>query len=117
LKSIPFREDMKLPRWVGHIVNDLVWDRLAPGLREKLNEKNPVVTETGRRKHKNFQWLTEEVGNPALLYHLGMLEGLAKGYGQGEYDMFHKHVDRALPRYPRFKTLFSEISAESARVP
>lgn len=107
LKGIPFREDMKLPRWVGHIVNDLVWDRLAPGLREKLNEKNPV-TETGRRKHKNFQWLTEEVGNPALLYHLGMIEGLAKGYGDGEYDKFHQHVDLALPRYPRFKTLFSD---------
>jgi hypothetical protein len=100
LKGIPFPEDMKLPRYFGHIVNDLVWDRLAPGIKDELRKKNPVL-ENGRRKDRHHQWLTEELGNPKLLHHLGILEGLARGHADGKYDQYHQQVDIVLPSYRR----------------
>ena len=29
------------PQMVGHYTNDIVWDRLAPGVREELERLNP----------------------------------------------------------------------------
>ena len=69
LKGVPFREDMRRPQYFGHIVNDLVWDRLAPGLKDELRRVNPTE-ENGRRKRKHFQYLTNNIGHPKLLHHL-----------------------------------------------
>lgn len=100
LKNIPFRSDMKLPRYFGHYVNDLVWDRLAPGLKTELQKRNPIQ-ETGRRLRRHHQWLTENIGHPKLLHHLGILEGLARSNSDGEYDKFHAQVDKVLPSYKK----------------
>jgi hypothetical protein len=70
LRDIPFRDDMKLPPYFGKLVNNLVYCRLAPGVLAELQRKNPV-RENGRRKDKNYQWLTENVGHPKLLQLLG----------------------------------------------
>ena len=51
------------PRLVGYYTRDLVYDRLAPGLLAELEERNPK-DETGHRKAKHHQWLTEDVGHP-----------------------------------------------------
>lgn len=97
MKGVPFREDMRLPQYFGHIVNDLVYDRLAPGVLDELRRKNPKL-ESGRRKAKHHQWLTEGIGNPSLLFHLGMIEGIAKGCADGAYDDFYARVTKALPK-------------------
>lgn len=107
LKGIPFPEDMKLPRYFGHFVNDLVWSRLAPGVLTELRRLNPVAPETGRRKSKHFQRLTLDVGNPHLLHHLGMLEGFSLQFKEGEYEAYRAYVDKLLPKWPKFKTLWS----------
>jgi hypothetical protein len=66
-------EDVKqMPSYMGKLTNDLVYARLAPGVLTELQRKNPV-TETGRRRHKHHQWLTEEVGDPKLRMHLAKL--------------------------------------------
>lgn len=96
LKGIPFREDMKLPPYFGHLVNNLVYERLAPGVLDELRRKNPV-TDTGRRKSKHFQWLTKDVGNPSLVFHLGKLEGIAEGFANGDYAGFIKTLDQRMP--------------------
>jgi hypothetical protein len=98
LKGTPFPEDMRLPQYFGKIINDLVYDRLAPGVLDELNKVNPVL-ESGRRRHKHFQYLTEDVGHPKLLQHLGTLIGLAHGFEDGEYDRFYERVDRVLPNH------------------
>lgn len=107
LRGVAFRDDMKLPRYFGHYVNDLVWSRLAPGVLTELRRLNPASGDEGRRKHKHFQRLSLDVGNPHLLHHLGMLEGIALQYKEGEYDVFRAHVDRILPKWPEFETLWS----------
>jgi len=82
----------------GTTLNDLVWDRLAPGVKDELRVVNPVL-ESGRRKRKHRQWLTEELGNPKLTHHLGILEGLAMSHPAGGFDNYRKQVDVVLPSY------------------
>lgn len=100
LKNVVFREDMKLPRYFGHHVNDLVWDRLAPGVKDELRAKNPP-DESGRRKRRHHQWLTEGIGHPKLLHHLGILEGLARGHKDGDFEAYRRQVDAILPSYSK----------------
>jgi hypothetical protein len=114
LKDVPFPEDMRLPQYFGHIVNDLVYDRLAPGVKEELRQRNPIVGAKGRRRHKHFQWLTENIGNPQLLHHLGILEGLARGFPNGGYDAFHEVVNRVLPNHFSLP-LFAQAATKSVR--
>ena len=57
------------PQVVGHYTNDIVWDRLAPGVRAELEKINPK-NESGKRPTKHHQWLTDDVGHPALQEHL-----------------------------------------------
>ncbi len=76
LRNVPFSEKMKLPSYFGHLTNDLIYSRLAPGVLAELQRINPA--DNGRRKHKHFQHLTEDVGNPKLLQHLGSIVTLMK---------------------------------------
>ena len=59
----------KRPILVGKLTNDIVYDRLAPGVLDELKRKNPK-DEKGHRKHKLFQWLTDDIGHPKLREHL-----------------------------------------------
>jgi P63C domain-containing protein len=66
LRGWEFQEaTVKRTPLIGKITLDLVYDRLAPGVRQRLEEINPK-NEKGYRKHKLFQRLTEDVGDPDL---------------------------------------------------
>jgi hypothetical protein len=91
LKNIPFRADMRLPPYFGRLVNSLVYCRLAPGVLAELQRKNPVA-ENGRRKDKNYKWLTPAVGHPKLLQLLGSEVTLMRM--STTYDEFKKLVDK-----------------------
>lgn len=69
VKGYPSYIALKRPSYVGHWVNDIVYERLAPGIKKKLNELNPR-TEKGHRKAKHHQHLTEDHGVPELKEHL-----------------------------------------------
>jgi|WetSurMetagenome_2_1015567.scaffolds.fasta_scaffold00304_15 hypothetical protein len=84
---------------VAHYTRDLVYDRIAPTLLEELEKRSPK-DETGNRKNKLHQWLTEDVGDPMLAQHLHSLImfqrlAIANGYG---WHRFIKMVDKVLPR-------------------
>jgi len=91
LRNVPFREDMKLPQYFGKLVNNLVYYRLAPGVFDEIQRKNPI-TETGRRKNKHYQWLTENIGHPKLLQLLGSEITLMRM--SKDWDEFKELVDR-----------------------
>jgi len=55
----------KRPQYVGHIINRYVYEPLPAGVLEELQRKNPPVI-NGRRRHKHFQFLSEDTGNPHL---------------------------------------------------
>lgn len=114
LRDIPFPDNMQLPQYFGHDINRLVWDRLAPGVREELQRLNPVVE--GRRKHRHHQFLTDAIGHPRLLHHLGLLEGLARGFGDGDFKAFNAAVERALPNYAELPLFASAAKAERKKL-
>lgn len=65
------------PQYFGHLTNDIVYKRLAPGVLEELKKVTPR-DDKGRRRHKYFQRLTENVGYPKLREHLGSVVTLMK---------------------------------------
>ena len=86
----------KRPSVVANWTNNFVYDRLAPGIREELEKLNPKV-ETGRRRNKNFQWLSPDYGHPRLKEHLSGVIALLRA--SETWDQFLKSLDRAYPRY------------------
>jgi hypothetical protein len=84
---------------VGHYTNNLVFDRIAPGLLRELQFKSPK-NEKGYRSNRLHQWLTEDVGDPMLSQHLHsvvMLQRLAIANAHG-WNRFLHTVDQVLPR-------------------
>lgn len=102
LKKIPYTGNLKKPQFVGHITNNLVYKRLAPGVLTELRIKNPV-TETGRRKSTHHQWLTPNVGHPKLLHHLGKVTALMSV--SDDWAGFEKLIDKHLPIYKHYPLL------------
>jgi len=71
-----FRELYRLRDWVytgsskrtpfvGKLINKYIYDQLPPGVHDEIKRRNPV-TESGRRKHKNYWFLTGDTGIPHL---------------------------------------------------
>lgn len=56
---------VKRPLYFGHLTNDIIYRRLAPGVWKELKKK-AVKNESGRLKHKLFQRLTPDLGHPKL---------------------------------------------------
>lgn len=82
------------PGVVGKYTMDIVYQRLAPGLVKELEQRNPKE-DTGRRKAAHHQWLTEDVGHPALSEHLHAVTGLMRACD--DWDHFKRMLDRAFP--------------------
>ena len=89
-------EQSKRPILVGKLTDNVVYDRLAPGVKQRLKE---LVgrNEDGRLKHKMFQRLTEQIGDPKLREHLASVVTLMKA--ADDWQGFMKLINRALPRY------------------
>lgn len=69
LKGWPGPDGVKRPGLIGRYTNDIVYDRLPEGVLDELRRKNPTVR-PGQRRRKHHQWLTGDVGHPALRDHL-----------------------------------------------
>jgi P63C domain len=78
---------------------DLIYDRLAPGVGEELEQRSPK-DEKGRRKNKLHQWLNDDYGHPMLAQHLHaiiMFQRLAIKNGL-TWAQFLKTVDQVMPK-------------------
>jgi len=88
--------DSKLrPGVVGRYTNDIVYERLAPKLVEELKKKNPR-NKKGTTKVRDHQWLTTDVGHPALSQHLYAVIGLMRTCQT--WDQFKRLINRAFPK-------------------
>ena len=87
---------VKRPSAVGKYTNDLVYERLSPGVLDELRKLNPK-DKRGRRGVRFHQWLTEDVGHPRLREHLAAVIALMKA--SSTWDQFRRGINRALPRY------------------
>jgi hypothetical protein len=89
-------EQSKRSPLVGKLTDNLVYDRLAPGVKQRLKELIGR-DESGRLKHKLFQRLTEQLGDPKLKEHLASVVALMKA--ADSWPQFMAMMDRALRRY------------------
>ena len=87
---------VKRPAFIGHWVNDIVYDRLAPGIKQRLKEINPRE-QSGVRKKKHHQYFTEDYGLPELKDHLKKVMVLMDA--SANQVEFKKLLDRSLPKY------------------
>ena len=83
------------PGVVGTYTTDIVYERLAPGIVKELETINPKNGK-GNRKAKHHQWLTDDVGHPALAQHLHAVIGFMRACSS--WDQFMLLLDRAFPR-------------------
>ena len=102
-----FREMFRLKSWayptvggakpgvVGHYINNLVYERLAPGLLKELEEKNPKGG-GGHRKTKHHQWLSDDVGHPALSAHIHSVIAFMRA--ATDWEQLMHLMDRAFPK-------------------
>ena len=97
LKGWPINDPktLKRPSVVGKYTNDIIYDRLAPGVLEELRHLNPV-DEKGNRKQKHHQWLTGDIGNPKLKEHFVGIMALMNA--ATTWDSFKRMLQRAYPK-------------------
>jgi P63C domain len=85
---------VKRPKLVGYLTENIVYKRLPEGVLEELKKLTPK-DDSGRRRRKHHQFLTEDIGNPHLEKHVASAITLMKI--SGSYTGFKKHLDKALP--------------------
>jgi hypothetical protein len=77
------------PQVVGRYTNDLVYERLAPGILTELERLNP------ERLARHHQWLTDDIGHPALAQHLHAVIALMRV--SKTWDKFCDLLHQAFP--------------------
>jgi hypothetical protein len=93
------------PQYVGKLINNLIYKRLPPGVLDKLRELNPV-TPKGYRRHKHFQFLTEETGDPHLDRQIAAVLTLMRA--SEDKIMFRQLFERAFNAGPQQLAMFPE---------
>ena len=113
LRDMDYSKDtVQRPRYFGVLTNDIVYDRLAPGVLEDLKKANPKDEATGRRKHKNFQWLTSNVGYPKLREHLGAV--IATMRMSSDWHEFKAKLNKHYPPQGKATQLSFDYAKEQA---
>jgi len=90
------RDTVKRPQYFGHLTNDIIYRRLAPGVLEELKRSTPKAP-GGRNKHHLHRRLTPDLGHPKLREHLASVVTAMKL--SNDYDDFISKLDRLHPRY------------------
>lgn len=83
----------KGPRHAGTITNEIVYEKLPPGVLEELRRRNPTVGDQRLRKHHTL--LTPDLGNPHLEKHLSAVIALMRA--SSSWAGFKRLFARAFP--------------------
>jgi len=97
LKGWSGPDGVKRPSIIGVYTNDIVYERLAPGVLEELQRVNPVLP-AGYRKNRHHQWFTREIGHPKLREHLVGVIALMKA--SPNWTVFKRNLARVYPNPP-----------------
>ena len=85
----------KRPSVIGKYTNDVVYERIAPGVLSELRSNNPTLP-SGGRKDKHHQWFTPDLGHPKLKEHLAAVTALMRA--APDWPSFMRILNRAFPR-------------------
>lgn len=75
-------DSSKHPKFFSKLIRKYVYQPLLNSngaILEQLEEKNPVVYANGGRRYKLWQFLTEEIGLPAVRAQIWQIVGIGKG--------------------------------------
>lgn len=96
------------PPVFAHVIRDIVYDRLAPGVRSQLQELKK------KRGGKMHQWLSANAGYNDLTRHLGELTMLLRMTPDGGKEQFMSTLDRLKPKIT-IEQLIDASDAKSLR--
>ncbi len=96
LKNWEWPNSGKRTPMVGKITNKIVYERLPQGVLEELQDRNPTVEGTGRRKWKHHQFLSEDIGQQDLRDHLLQLVAIMRI--SPDWKTFNDHMKVAFPK-------------------
>ncbi|MDG4909998.1 P63C domain-containing protein [Mesorhizobium sp. WSM4898] len=100
----------KRTAYIGKLTNKLIYEKLPPGVLPQLRRKNPTDATTKRRKHKHFQFLTEDVGNVHLDKQISAITTLLRATPSGNWRFFETLFNNAYP--PPQGDLFAGLDVE-----
>lgn len=83
------------PQYVGKLTNEIIYQRLAPGLLSELKKRTPK-DEKGNTAWRMHQWLTEDFGVPKLREHLFGVLALMRA--SSTWSKFIQLLQRAYPK-------------------
>lgn len=91
-------DSTKTPRFFGKFIRKYIYFPLAHSkgaLLERLDERNPIVYANGGRRYRFHQFLTDEIGLPALRQHLWQVIGI--GRVSANKEQFQRNFFKAFP--------------------
>ena len=99
LRGLPYppKKPNRMPQYFGRLTNDVVYKRLAPGVLEELRRLTPRDRKGRLRTHLHSR-LTDDIGHPKLLQHLGAVVALMKITDDSDWDGFMGLLDHHYPR-------------------
>lgn len=113
LRGIPFpANSVKRPQYFGHLTNDIIYRRLAPGVWKELKEKVDR-DEQGNAKHKLHQRLTPDIGHPKLRDLVTSVTTVMKLSDQ--WEDFKGKLERVHPPFNETMQLPFEMQNDSGR--
>ena len=96
LRKVPYPNEKHVyPSFLGHDTNNIIYDRLTPGIRQKLKEEQ----KRHKRKGKMHQFLTGDVGYPVLIKRVTEIATLMERYD--DWGEFIKMLDERFPVQPK----------------
>lgn len=95
LKRWPGPDGAKRPSVIGHYTNDIVYERVAPGVLEELKKLNPAKP-SGGRKWRHHQWFKPDPGYIKLNQHIAAVTALMRA--SANWDKFQSNLKRAFPK-------------------
>lgn len=97
LRDIPYSNGAtQLPQYFGHLTNNIVYKRLAPGVLAELKNITPK-SEAGNKTARYFQSLSTNKGYRKLTEHLGSVVTLMKL--SDDYEEFEINLNRIHPLF------------------
>lgn len=94
LRGLPFDpSSVKRPGYFGHLTNDVVYKRVAPGVFDEIKAQR--AKDEKKRRARFHQQLTAEVGHPKLREHIASVTTVMKL--SDDWSDFKKKLERVHP--------------------
>lgn len=114
LRGLPFPGNggVKRPLYFGHLTNDIIYRRLAPGVWKELKEQ-AEKNEKGRLKHHLHRKLTPDIGHPKLRDLITSVTTIMKL--SDKWLDFKSKLDRIHPAYNETMVLPFDLKDDTGR--